>query len=292
MFINPQILSFLKLDFKIKPLFTFNGINAASGIVYDKNNVYVVSDNSNFLYRYNLISKKSVKIPLNNSAQENIEKKLKPDFECISLYRNKLWLIGSGSNSNREKWLVFDINKEKITEKNQSKFYKKLREISNLNDDELNIEGIIFTHKYILLFQRGNGLNQRNGIFVSDKKQGNINYFSIELPTINNIKTTFTDAILINNYIYFLASAEKTSSTYLDGEICGSILGIMCATSFEIKHTFLLSNHSKFEGIAYYKKNKTKLEFLLCEDKDSEETNSVIFKLSLDKNKLKQNFAY
>src|SRR5690606_39797613 len=44
----------------------------------------------------------------------------------------------------------------------------------------------------------------------------NIVYNPIELPKIDSHQTSFTDAILVDNKLYFLATAEKTSSTYHD----------------------------------------------------------------------------
>ena len=48
-------------------------------------------------------------------------------------------------------------------------------------------------------------------------------FVTVKLPKISNVEFTFTDAILVDNFIYFLASAEDTISTYEDGEVLGSI---------------------------------------------------------------------
>jgi hypothetical protein len=39
------------------------------------------------------------------------------------------------------------------------------------------------------------------------------------------VRSSFTDAILVDNSIYFLATAEDTESTYDDGEVLGSLIG-------------------------------------------------------------------
>ncbi|MCD8518960.1 MAG: hypothetical protein LRY32_05230 [Flavobacterium sp.] len=107
--------------------------------------------------------------------------------------------------------------------------------VGSFTDDQLNIEGAIYAHQTMLLFQRGNSKNSRNGIFIiPNNQEDGIRFVPISLPTLDDIETTFTDAILVNDKIYFLACAENTESTYEDGEVLGTVLGIMQAPTFEI----------------------------------------------------------
>ena len=48
----------------------------------------------------------------------------------------------------------------------------------------------------------------------SRTKCSKFKFIPFELPKIKNVETTFTDAILIEDKIYFLAAAEDTASTY------------------------------------------------------------------------------
>ena len=97
------------------------------------------------------------------------------------------------------------------------------------------------------------------------------------------VKATFTDAVLVDNQIYFLAAAEKSESTYLDGEVTGTIIGKLSPETLEVEYTEKISDTQKFEGITLYQKNSNSLEFLLCEDKDSEDLKSTIYKLTIKK---------
>lgn len=134
----------------------------------------------------------------------------------------------------------------------------------------------------MLFFQRGNSKNSRNGIFIIPNNQENgIRFVPIVLPTLDDIQTTFTDAILVGTTIYFLACAENTNSTYEDGEVLGTILGIMHAPTFEIMEVHLLSEHQKFEGITLYHETESEITFLLCEDNDTEDLEATIYKLHL-----------
>ena len=92
----------------------------------------------------------------------------------------------------------------------------------------------------------------------------------------------FTDAILMDDKIYFLAAAENTSSTYDDGEILGSLIGRIDLETMKIDFTQKISPTNKFEGITLFSKTKNQIQFLLCEDKDTDVLESTIYKLSID----------
>lgn len=57
----------------------------------------------------------------------------------------------------------------------------------------------------------------------------------------------------------------------------------MNSTTFKIAFTALISESNKFEGLTFYKETENKIEFLLCEDNDTEVLESNIFKLTLNK---------
>lgn len=87
---------------------------------------------------------------------------------------------------------------------------------------------------------------------------------------------------MVDGTIYFLAAAENTTSTYNDGEIMGSVVGSVNLKTLEVESCLQISDHHKFEGLTLYKKTATQIELLLCEDNDTEELVSTIYKLVLD----------
>ena len=271
--------------FQLSVLFKIIGIGSASGLVYHENKLYIISDNSTFLYEYKILNKRLDKIALVENPQDNIIKKEKPDFESITLKGNNLVLLASGSTDKRNKLFKYNINSKKIKEKSFEEFYRKLKSELEIKEDELNIEGLIITDKKILLFQRGNGGNSKNGIIYADDELDNpkFKFIPFELPNIKNVETTFTDAILVEDKIYFLAAAEDTSSTYDDGEVLGSIVGSIDLKTMKLESTILISNKHKFEGLTVYKKTATQLELLLCEDTDSEVLVTDIYSLIINK---------
>ena len=271
-------------NFKLTNFFTIKGISAASGLVYSQNVLFVISDSSSFLYQYDIDKKLLLKFPLVKDAKENIEKAEKPDLESITQYGNQLIMLGSGSTSKRNTMFSLDLGSDALQSQDLSTLYQKLKDVGSFSDDQLNIEGAIYAHQTMLLFQRGNSKNSQNGIFIiPNHQEDGIRFVPISLPTLDDIETTFTDAILVGDKIYFLACAENTESTYEDGEVLGTILGIMHAPTFEIIDVQLLSEHQKFEGITLYKNNEKEIQFLLCEDNDSEILKSDIYKLTIKK---------
>ena len=260
------------------------GIGSASGLIYYQNVLFIISDNSTFLYQYVINKKLVLKFPLVDNPQENIPKKNKLDLEALTHFGNQIFIFGSGSTAQRNTMFSLNLETDALQKNDLSVLYDFLRKLASLNEDELNIEGAICANKTMLLFQRGNGKNCKNGIFiVPDTTSLSKQYVAIKLPKIKNVEVSFTDAILVDQFIYFLATAEDTVSTYEDGEILGSLIGKMKSDTFEIIETQIISNTQKFEGITLYENNDTEIHFLLCEDNDTEILESKIYKLTLKK---------
>jgi hypothetical protein len=269
--------------FQLTLLFKIIGIGSASGLVYQDEKLYLISDNSTFLYEYSIPTEKLNKIALVENAQDNIAKKDKPDFEAIALKGNDLVLLGSGSTQNRNKVLKYDMNSKKIQVRDFGKMYEKIKSQLNITADELNIEGLIINAETLYFFQRGNGTQGKNGIIYAndDAENQQFKFVPFDLPKIKNVPTTFTDAVLVNDTIYFLASAEDTTSTYLDGEVLGSIIGTIDLKSMTLTGSVQISATNKFEGLTLYKQSENEIEFLLCEDTDSDVLQSDIYLLKL-----------
>lgn len=265
--------------FQLQLFFQIMGIGSASGLLYHDNSLFIISDNSSFLYEYKIAAKTLHKIALTDNPTENIPKKDKPDFESITIFNDTIFILGSGSTSNRKKIITYHTITKKIKIQDFSKSFDSLMKIGAISAENINIEGFIATANKTLLFQRGNGLQAKNGIFEIFKNNKVIKFTPITLPKINNIEASFTDAILVNQTIYFLAAVENTTSTYDDGEILGTFLGKMRLEDFSIETSHLISTKNKFEGITLFQQNKTEIEFLLCEDNDTDLQETIIYKL-------------
>ncbi|WP_396140036.1 DUF6929 family protein [Flavobacterium sp.] len=269
--------------FQLSVLFKIIGIGSASGILYQNDLLYVISDNSTYLYEYNIPNEKLNKIPLVDYPKENIPKKDKPDFEAITYYKDAVVLLGSGSTKKRNLSFLYSSEYDSVKQNKIVDLYQKIKQQLNIADNELNIEGFIMNINNLYLFQRGNGIEGKNGIITvyNSRNESEIGFTIYDLPKIKNVPTTFTDAILIDETIYFLAAAENTTSTYDDGEVLGSIIGTIDLKTMKLKSSIQISNQQKFEGLTLYKKTATHIELLLCEDNDSEVLETTIYSLSI-----------
>ena len=275
--------------FQLELLFHIIGIGSASGLFFKDNSVYLISDNSNVLYEYNISDKKLQKTILSpNEPTENIAKRDKQDFEAVAARGSRLYLFGSGSTEKRNTILPVDIvSKQALPPIDATDLYLIMQDFGEISPDNFNIEAAVNDGDKWYLFNRGNGPKGQNGIFSLDgdieETAFQIIYTPIKLPKINGAQTSFTDAVKIKDKLYFLAAAEKSNSTYHDGEVAGTIFGRIDIETMKVEMTETISVTNKFEGITLYKDNGKTLEFLLCEDTDSDSTESGIYKLTVGK---------
>lgn len=274
--------------FTLELLFQIIGIGSASGLIYKDNSLLIIGDNSGFLYEYIMDSKDLKRHPLLENPTENTLKKDKADFEAITHFADSLYVFGSGSTEKRNKMIQVNSTDKKIIATNDlADLYAVMQNFGEIKPEDFNLEGAIFNGVSWFLLNRGNGSSNKNVLFTIEGKNLT-NDFTIlsnayKLPKIKGVRSSFTDAILVDNSIYFLATAEDTESTYDDGEVLGSLIGRIDLKTMKIDFTQKISSTHKFEGLTLYANSKEKIEFLLCEDKDTEVLETDIYKLTLDK---------
>ncbi|MFV8342401.1 DUF6929 family protein [Flavobacterium sp. XS2P39] len=276
--------------FKLDLLFQIIGIGSASGLIYKDNSLLIIGDNSGFLYEYQIDSSDLKRHPLLENATENILKKEKPDFEAITHFGDNIYVFGSGSTEKRTKMVQINSkDKKMIATTDLVDLYSVMQNFGKLKPQDFNIEGAIYNGESWFLFNRGNGSSNKNILFTIEGKnltnEFNILSNEYKLPKIKGVRSSFTDAVLVDNTIYFLATAEDTESTYDDGEVLGSLIGSINLKTMKINFTQKISDSHKFEGLTLFENSNEKIQFLLCEDKDTEILETDIYKLTLDKNK-------
>ena len=274
--------------FTLELLFQIIGIGSASGLIYKDNSLLIIGDNSGFLYEYQMDSKILKRHPLLENPTENTLKKDKADFEAITHFGDSLYVFGSGSTEKRNKMIQVNSTDKKIIATNDlADLYAVMQNFGEIKPEDFNLEGAIYNGESWFLLNRGNGSSNKNVLFTIEGKNLT-NDFAIlsndyKLPKIKGVRSSFTDAILVGNSIYFLATAEDTESTYDDGEVLGSLIGSINLKTMKIDFTQKISSTHKFEGLTLYANSKERIEFLLCEDKDTEVLETDIYKLTLDK---------
>jgi len=270
-------------------LFQIIGIGSASGLFYKDNTLLLIGDNSGFLYEYHMDFSDLKQYPLIKNPAANIPKSEKPDFESIAHFQDTLYIFGSGSTTKRNAMIEFDLRqKMKIATNDLSDLYAVMQSFGNIKPEDFNLEGAVYDGQNWYLFNRGNGISNKNMLFTLHAKKLNEGFSLLsndyKLPKIKGIRSSFTDAVLVNDKLYFLATAEDTQSPYDDGEVLGSFIGRIDVQTMKIDYTKKISSTHKFEGITIFSNSNDKIEFLLCEDKDTDELKTEIYKLTLEKN--------
>jgi hypothetical protein len=269
-------------------LFKIIGLGSASGLVYHNNTIVAVGDNSSYLYEYTISNEKLERYPLQENAQENTLKKIKKDFEAITQFEDTIYVFGSGSTENRNTMVQVDAKTKKvIATQDLSMLYASMQSFGEINPEDFNLEGAIYNGENWFLFNRSNGKKSKNAIFTISGKnltdEFSILHNKFKLPKIKGVETSFTDAILVDDQIYFLATAEATESTYHDGEVLGSIIGQIDVAKMKLKSHKIISKTNKLEGITLVEETPETISFLLCEDNDTEVLESNIYKITLKK---------
>jgi len=271
--------------FTLELLFHIIGIGSASGLIFKDNNLFIIGDNSGFLYEYNIESKNLQRHEIIENTTDNIAKIDKPDFEAITQHDDTLYVFGSGSTEKRNKMIEINTVAKEIRTNDLTDLYSVMQSFGEIKPEDFNIEGAVYTGEEWYLLNRGNGKSAKNILFTIQGKNLT-NEFKIlsnnyKLPKIKGVRSSFTDAVILDDKIYFLATAEDTDSTYNDGEILGSFIGCIDKKTMKITFTEKISDTHKFEGLTVYKNSAEAIEFLLCEDNDTAELKSNIYKLKL-----------
>ncbi len=236
-------------------------MNAASGLVKRGNAFYVIADDQLSLAIFSLEKNKSCRfvklLPGLLPRDHKERKKLKPDWESLvflSTREDELLILPSGSTLNRCMGVFVELHDEELRSLKKidlSALYQQLKQ----NFSELNIEGAVVVGSVLRIFQRGNGPSGWNAIIDLDlngltKDIQNLGFVTTErilnitdydLGTLQGVALSFTDACFcVGDYLFFLAVAESSPSTYDDGEYLGAILGCIDKSGKIISHKELI----------------------------------------------------
>jgi hypothetical protein len=236
---------------KLEEVASASGLEVVDGIIY------ILSDDSSFLYKLKhdltLVEKISL-YQTNAKDPEHIAKPDKADLECmgqlsINGYKHLL-LMGSGSkNPHRNKAFLVKLptnynRKHIVWEMDVSALYSLLRSHNEITSSgEINLEGLAFGNENVYLLNRGNPEGSKN-VVLSFNKAEFIEYIQghtegvpfpsihpINLPEISGVKTGLSGADFFDGHFWFSCSAEDSPNAYDDGNVKGSMLGL-----FSIDH--------------------------------------------------------
>lgn len=269
-----------------------DGVSSVSGLSLQHPQLYLIADNSSYVYQYHIEQHSLNKLALEHHAKDRIAKPLKYDFESVVHINSELMLFGSGSKPTRLQCYAYNLHNGRISQTDLSQLYSQFKQIAALADDELNIEGVVFIKQPLeqlggewWFFQRGNGAQGCNGIFILHATAltitATIEFIPIDLPKIQQVNSSFTDAVLVDDAIYFLAAAENADSTYDDGAIAGSAIGKISVANRQLEWVVQISDTHKFEGITLFEQTDEQVIFLLGEDNDQHDAGTMLYQLNI-----------
>lgn len=229
----------------VNDTFTHSNLPSGSGLAVVNDTVYVIGDDSPWLFKYSKDRKISEKLLLIEgfAPEGRIPKPVKPDFECMAQIQDRdetlLLIFGSGSKSPERDVLVKVVVQEpEITQRySLTAFYDRLAQFSGGTRKGLNIEAAMVSGKELYLFNRAD-----NAIFVTDWQEFlntlpdkeairklEIRHFKVSLPELKGVSAGFSGACLLpdTNKILFTATLEDTENWIADGEVLGSYLGVL-----------------------------------------------------------------
>ncbi|MEO6167055.1 MAG: hypothetical protein ABIO46_07575 [Chitinophagales bacterium] len=271
-------------------------IPSASGIELAGDQIFIIGDDSQYLFLLNRNFQTINKIPLFDAKTNNegkISKAEKPDLEALTIivHQDETYLLALGSGSVRElrdvAYLI-SLKDYSVTKISLLDFYDHLRETFNsLQAGTLNIEGALLYNQRIYLFHRGNitGKNIMVSIeldhllrFTEIADTTSILLQEVALPTLNELHAGFSGACLIpgTSQALFTASVENTPNAIDDGPSAGSYVGILDlsdkpakVSDIQLLHDQELPFLKKVESITVLQQiNKNTLEAIAVCDED------------------------
>lgn len=254
-------------------------VSAASGLVIHHGEFFIASDDeTHVLHGSPVKGFKSYALWEEDLPEDEKErKKVKPDFESLFLDDDELFVLPSLSRKNRIRGAKVKLSRDGKILSHEVIHLKNLRKKLDELVPDLNLEGGVRKNKKLHLFQRGNGERGVNSVITLDNLDAeDFEARPITLLFIGDVPYTITDATVKDNEIWFLAVAEDTNSTFVDGEILGSAIGKF-DEHFRVTQFLTLDLKGKTEGIAFDDKGVV----WLVTDDDSREKPSRLFRLTV-----------
>lgn len=217
-------------------------IPSASGMAFLNDSLYIIGDDSPWLFVLNKEYSITRKIRLIEGVDTfRLPKLLKPDLEAMTHIETSegsfVLILGSGSKSpERDKLILVDLNgSDAIQSYTITALYDHIRQVCHLRPSELNIEGVASKGDNLLLLNRGVNLIISLNIVdvLAYLKDGALTppvleVLQLTLPSLNNTPTGLSGAVWVPDMqsLLFTASAELTDNWIDDGLVSGSYIGL------------------------------------------------------------------
>jgi hypothetical protein len=280
---------------------------AGSGLTRVLNWFYVAGDDELFLGAFEVAGKRpGTRVRLFAGRLPRgyqLRKKVKLDLESIVHLPGQgrpghLLVVPSGSRPNRVKGALVALARNGKPGRRSPVIPIDFSQLFAALSEEiawLNIEGTALMDGSLYLFQRGNGKGAHNSVIRLNARglvdelvttcrltAGRIESITpYDLGTLRNVRLTFTDAAALGGNLWFLAAAEKTESTYTDGESLGTVYGVITAGG-QLRVLGQIDCPHKAEGI-FAEREKRQVRLYFVTDADDRQVASVLLTALVDR---------
>ncbi|MDC0713334.1 hypothetical protein POL68_33030 [Stigmatella sp. ncwal1] len=281
-------------------------VSSASGIVRAGRWIHVVADDSLFLATFPAEGDAPGRLvrlfPGSLPEETKARKALKPDLEALCLLEGvpeaphgAVLAVPSGSTPERRKGALVPLEADgglggPVREVDFAPLYARLsRELG-----AVNVEGAALTAGRLWLLNRGNEEGGHDAVVELEAglvlralgagaplpAEGVLSVRRWKLGRVGAVPLSFTDAApLPDGRLVFTAAAEATQSSYLDGEVVGSALGVLSPEGrpLLLKH---VTTKVKLEGVAAWPVPEG-IHLLLVSDADDPTVAAPLFETLL-----------
>ncbi len=261
-------------------------VRAGSSITWVGARLALVQDDANFVAVVDprTALARSIALPAGEEGKRHFDdirgnKKYKLDLESCCTVEGEsgsmLLALGSGSKKRRRRVVTVEsisARAPRVSLIDAESLYVALEAVEAFAGSDMNIEGALALPRTLRLFSRGNGEAKRGRVPVNatcDLEMTDLlRYLAeprtaplpvpmavtrFELGLLDGLPLGFTDATLAGERVLYTAAAEASKDASEDGEVTGSVLGIIPERG-DLRYAPLRDEHGarsrdKVEGI-------------------------------------------
>jgi hypothetical protein len=297
----------LNLTIQLLKFLLLTDFPSGSSINYYDERLYLVGDDASHILILDKDYERVDSIQLFDRPEKRIPKSEKADFEASTLVKvngkDHLLILGSASREERKRVILIPLISLTRKEQYFRGYYSGefVSRLISMGIEEVNIEGVTSIGDHIVLANRGNALNRKNHLVVTNnyfwERQKETPLYLVHLLPPANVSGFIgvSDIFYMksNNVLLLTLSSEATNNSYDDGAIGNSYIGWINDITHKIGNAELkldgminLSevsdefNREKIEGICVESVTDDNCMLHLVSDDDNGE--SKLFKIKMN----------